>query len=67
MIDTEVNENSMLEWLKVLPAHTFSQRHFENTFRVDTEFTAFARPILTGDEKSKTKDDDEIENVTEND
>jgi len=67
MIDTEVNENSMLEWLKVLPAHTFAQRHFENTFRVDTEFTAFARPILTGDEKSKTKDDDEIENVTEND
>ena len=31
MIEGE-KEYSMFEWLKVLPQHSFTQRHFENTF-----------------------------------
>lgn len=30
MIRGEIEENSMFDWLKCLPMHTFTQRHFEN-------------------------------------
>lgn len=31
MIDGEVKELSMFDWLKFLPLHTFSSRHFESS------------------------------------
>ena len=31
MISGEKEEKSMFEWLKVLPIHSFAQRHFENS------------------------------------
>ena len=54
-------EYSMFEWLKVLPQHSFTQRHFENT-EVDSSPLRKAA-MLAGKldlEKSRNENEDEI-------
>lgn len=54
-------EYSMFEWLKVLPQHSFTQRHFENT-EVDNSPLRKAA-LLAGKldlEKSRNENEDEI-------
>ena len=43
MIQTEKEEKSMFEWLKVLPIHSFTQRHFESSEQTGTVLGFLAR------------------------
>ena len=50
-------EYSMFEWLKVLPQHSFTQRHFENSESVGSPLRKAAHQI---NELRKNSEDNEI-------
>lgn len=58
MINTEKDEKSMFEWLKVLPIHSFDQRHFENTKHVESILMGTVKKANRLD-KNNAEDNDE--------
>ena len=50
MISGEKDEKSMFEWLKVLPIHSFEQRHFENSESITTPLGSLQRKLNGKDE-----------------
>ena len=59
-----LQENSMFEWLKCLPIHTFEPRHFESDEAPTSALGISAKRVAfeakNGDVKRSKVDDDEV-------
>lgn len=66
IIDVELKEKSMFEWMANLPIHTFEPRHFESSERKREPLGAAMRKMAANDNKNVSNDNEPVNDIDKN-